>query len=281
MPSLIRSKNYPSFNSLSKYRLYSKNDISAIDQLKSIVKKITIIHINATPNGGGVAELLRSQTNLERNCQLDSQWYYIKAPKKFFVITKKIHNLLQGKKSDLSKAEWDYYVNTNTQLGQKLKRQLDSVANGIVVIHDPQPLLLIDYIPNHFRTIARLHIDLTEPNKPLWNKFQKYLKKYDHIIVSSQVYTSRLASIDKTKISIITPAIDPLSPKNVFMKIYKAQKIIESFGLNCRKPIITQVSRFDPWKDPLGVLSAFSLVQKKWPNVQLVLAGFFGAPEEP
>jgi len=262
---------------------YEKFNTKDYEKLISVLKKIkgkTIIHISATAagGGGGVAEILKSQIPLEISLGLQSHWLIIEASEKFFKITKKIHNLLQGSNDKLTKEEEDFYLKKGQELGKTFEKFLRKFKTGTIIIHDPQPLTIINFIPNNFKTILRIHPDLSTPNKKTLNFLEPFIGKYQTIILSSKDYKKNLWV---KKIKIITPSIDPLSPKNIPMCLSEADKIISSFGLNCSNPIIAQVSRFDKWKDPMGVLKAYRLAKKKIPNIQLVLSGFFLAKDDP
>lgn len=270
--SAVNIKSYKNLN----FKIYQN-----ILEIAKKIKNQKIIHINSTAYGGGVAELLRSQVISEKKLGLKSHWLTIEAPKSFFVITKKIHNLLQGKNDLLTEKEKILYLTINKKLGKLLRYFCQRFKSGIIIIHDPQPLPLISFIPTKFFPILRLHIDLSSPNPTTMEFFRPYIMKYRFVVISNPEYRKSMYWLPKSKIKIIMPAIDPLSLKNKSMNLNTANRILEAHGINTTKPIITQISRFDPWKDPLGVIRAYYLAKNKIPNLQLVLAGFFFAKDDP
>ena len=258
-----------------KYRKFlSKSGVSRIRLLTKSLSNRRIIHINATAVGGGVAEILQSFIPLLKNLGLDIDWYTISAPPSFFEITKQIHNGLQGKKSKLKKKDLKFYLSVNQKLAEKLR----NIKFDLAVIHDPQPLAMIDFWHPSFM-ISRIHIDLSTPDKQLLAFFLPYLNKYEKIVFSLKEFIPK--KISKDKVVIIPPAIDPFTIKNQAYSFKKARKILASLGLDPKRPIIAQVSRFDPWKDPIGVIRAYQLAKKKIPDLQLILIGLFLAADDP
>ena len=246
------------------------------------IRGIPVIHINATAQGGGVAEMLQGQIALERDIGLKSRWLVIDgAPKEFFEATKKIHNLLQGKSGELTEMEKEAYLETNHELRASLQKIIGKYKRGVVMIHDPQPLPLVHCIPDNFAKILRVHIDLSTPNAATLDFLRPHIEKYDKVVLSSKTYKSSFLWLPKSKKEIIMPAIDPLSLKNQPMDLRVAQDILEKFEINCTQPLISQVSRFDPWKDPMGVIKAYYLAKNEIPELQLILAGFAFAKDDP
>ncbi len=242
------------------------------------MRNISILHINSTAQGGGVAELLRSQVPLERDLGLNSSWFVISPPARFFPITKKIHNLLQGHaQENLSRKEKEYYLEILQGMRNDFQRLLKLKSPDIIIIHDPQPLPFIRFIPPEYPALLRLHIDISTPDKTTLEFFRPLILKYRAVVLTSSLYRPLWLSKNKTK--IIMPAIDPFTPKNRTTPTKKAKRILESFSINTDKPIITQISRFDPWKDPLGVIRAYQLAKNKIPDLQLVLAGSFASDD--
>ena len=239
-----------------------------------------IIHINSTSVGGGVAEILKSQVPLENSLGLESFWYVLKAPSSFFKITKKTHNLLQGEKGDLTESEKRYYLDfLFKKVSFDFYEIIKSINPDILIIHDPQPLPLIKFVPSNIKTILRIHIDLSSPNKNTISFLKPFIEKYHKIIFSHKDYRFNLFS--PKKIRIIHPAIDPFSEKNRFLKITQAKEILAFLGINPEKPILTQVARFDPWKDPFSTLKAYYLAKNKYPQLQLVFASIHQAKDDP
>lgn len=282
MIDLVEVINLPS-KDIKSYCSFNKQ---CFDSLISLPKKISgkhVIHINATSaqGGGGVAELLASQIPLERSLGLDSHWFTIQAEPEFFTVTKKMHNLSQGESGSLTRKEKEIYLNTSKELGNSLKKILAKFDSGIVVMHDPQPLALIEFIPSNFSSIFRFHIDISTPNLQVLEFFRPYITKYSSVILSNKAYASSIPWLDKNKIKIIYPSIDLMTDKNKFMAQEIAWKVLEEFEIDPSKPLIAQVSRFDPWKDPVGVIYAYYLAKNSIPELQLVLAGFMVAQDDP
>lgn len=254
------------------YRPFAPRHMAAIRRLARTLEGMKIVHVSATARGGGVAELLKSQIALENAVGLDSRWFTFKAPRRFFAVTKKLHNLLQGKPGTLSKAELAVWRETSWAVGRKLSNALRAIRPAVVVIHDPQPLYLVTDVPRSARTILRLHIDLSTPNPEALAIIRPLLGGYRRIVVSHPSYRLPGAAVPT---DVIMPAIDPLSEKNRPMARETALAVLAASGvaLNPADPLIAQVSRFDPWKDPLGVIRAYYLAKNRIPNLQLILAG--------
>jgi trehalose synthase len=227
-----------------------------------------VVHINATAFGGGVAEMLPTLTPLMRDVGLEAEWQVIEGADEFFNVSKACHNGLQGMDipfTDEMKAVWQRYNEMNAR---KFEGEYD-----FVVVHDPQPAGLLHY---HGRAggkhwIWRCHIDSSHPNSDYWDFFAPYIAEYEASIFTMKEYVG--PGVNPAHLAIIPPTIDPLSPKNTPMAEQEARKIIASFGIDVNRPLITQVSRFDPWKDPLGVIDAYRIVKDRVPEVQLALVG--------
>ncbi len=267
----------------TNFRKYQKITPGIFKQSVNLAKKLRgkkIIHINSTQLGGGVSELLRSQIPLEQSLGLDSHWFIIKAPIQFFKITKKIHNLLQGEAGTLKDSEKYFYLKwLYSQIAPSFEKLISQEKPDIVVIHDPQPLPLIDYLSGETIPILRIHIDLSSPNPNILKFLQPLIKKYKLVIFSHSTYRPSWLPAKKSK--IIMPAINPFARKNKPMAKAKAEKILGLYGINTGQPIVSQVSRFDPWKDPLGTLQAYYLTKNEIPQLQLILAGIFQAYDDP
>ncbi|RJQ13568.1 glycosyltransferase [Candidatus Parcubacteria bacterium] len=277
---VLASKNSSSFD-IKRYSSLNSKIFKAIKTLALKLRGLSVVHISATPKGGGVAELLASQISFENAIGLKSKWFTMEAPSSFFGVTKRLHNLLQGRQGILSQGEKRIYSEVNQQIGKRTPLLFKEIKPNIVIVHDPQPLPMINFLPKETKSIVRLHIDLSTPN-PLATEFMRpSLNLYQQVVLSSKVYKQAFVWLPKQKVKIILPAIDPFSEKNKNMESTAAQSIVEQFGINTTKPIITQVSRFDAWKDPLGVIKAYYLAKNKIPNLQLVLAGFLIAQDDP
>ncbi len=224
-----------------------------------------ILDINSTYMGGGVAEILSSMVPLINNVGIDEDWRILHGNPDFFTITKKFHNALQGGKIHFTEMKKKLYLKTNeefsayTRLGQ----------NQVVIIHDPQPLPLITFYKKRQPWIWRCHIDLTSPNKKLWDFLKNFILQYDIVVISLENYRHKDLYVDQR---VIPPAIDPLSPKNVELSQVTIEKYLKKFHILLDKPIITQISRFDKWKDPEGVIDVFKKVKEEV-DARLILCG--------
>ena len=242
--------------------------IAKLHALAEPLRGARIVHVNATPFGGGVAEMLVTLVPLMRDMELDAEWQVIAGEDEFFNVTKACHNGLQGMSipfTDEMKVTWQRYNEMNAA---RFEGEYD-----FVIVHDPQPAGLLHY---HGRKAGghwawRCHIDTSHPNPAYWDFFAPYITEYEAGIFTMEQYVGPGVSYDY--LAIITPAIDPLSPKNAPMAQDRAQEIVACFGIDVSRPLITQVSRFDPWKDPLGVIDAYRIVKAQVPEVQLALVG--------
>ena len=260
---------------LDKYRSFiPKKQFEEIENLSKDLKGLKVNLVNSTPRGGGVAEILKSLVPLMKGVGLKAEWYTIPGREDFFKITKEMHNALQGKHYDFPfshRKRYLYHMVKSATLMQDMKAD-------IWVIHDPQPAGVIQFLPNFHPSVCRLHIDLSAPNREVWDFVAGFLEMYDKVIVSSEDF---VRPDIKEEAIIFPPAIDPLKPKNQPLKLETARHILNSFGINIKKPLITQVSRFDPWKDPLGVIKAYQATKKEIPDLQLAMVGFFLAQDDP
>ncbi len=228
-----------------------------------------ILHLNSAANGGGVAEILRSEVPLMRNLGIRAEWQVIEPGPDFFEITKKIHNALQGEQIGLTDAEWKRYE----AVSARLARELDPAAWDAIVVHDPQPAAIPFFHPDAggTRWIWRCHLDSSQPLRATQQRFVRYLKPYAGGIFSLEKF--RLPGFAPDHTAIIPPAIDPLSEKNRAMSASEARKIVSRHPVDPEQPYLVQVSRFDQWKDPLGTLEAWRLAKQKIPSLQFVLIG--------
>ena len=263
---------------LEKYKnIISERLFCEISRLAKELQGLRVIHINATPRGGGVAEILKSLVPLMRGVGLRARWHIIPPGRKFFNLTKQIHNALQGKKFSLSFSSRRLYQRYTEKSAEMM---LDMRAD-IWIIHDPQPVGVIHYLSDldFHPSISRIHIDTSDPNTEAWNFIKGFLLQYNRIIFSSKDFVH--PDIPKAKTVIFPVAIDPFIEKNIPLPVSTAKTILKSFGINTDKPLISQVSRFDPWKDPLGVVKAYRVAKKKIPGLQLALVGLFLAQDDP
>ncbi len=214
-----------------------------------------IVHLNATYQGGGVAEILYSLVLLMNDVGINTGWRILHGSQEFFEITKSFHNALQSAQLNLSERKKRIYLQVNEHFSK-----FTHLYHDCVIIHDPQPLSLIRSYRKCQPWIWRCHIDLTEPHEKLWDFLKGFLLKYDQIVFSSEKYFKKDLPIDQR---LMFPAINPLTPKNKDISEKTILEHITGVGIPTDKPIITQVSRLDPWKDPEGVIDVFNLVKEK------------------
>lgn len=249
---------------LNKYRKICGNAvINLICAKANALAKKHIVFISSTYEGGGVAEILNSMVFLFNHIGIAVGWRILHGSHDFFTVTKKIHNALQGEKINLSLRKKELYYETN-----RCFSCYTHLNHDLVVVHDPQPLPLIDFYKKEQPWIFRCHIDLTNPDRNLWEYLRGYIEKYNHIIISKKEYKQNL----NIPCSVIQPAIDPLSTKNQPLTDKVINKYLTKYGISQDKPMIAQISRFDKWKDPLGVIKIFESIRKKI-DCSLVLLG--------
>lgn len=253
----------------------------AIRRAARRLKGLPVFHVSTTAYGGGVAEMLRSQIGFERAAGLQSRWFLFQAPGSFFKVTKKIHNLLQGKPGMLTKPEREHYLEVNHTAEVSFRRMLGKTRCGILMIHDPQPLPLINFVPEGIVPALRIHVDLSTPHAGTVEFLRPLVEKYAAVVMSHRDFLRELPWLPKAKARIVYPAIDPSAPKNTPMALATAQSVLEKLGIHPERPLAVQVSRFDPWKDPLGVIKAYYLAKNEIPELQLVLAGLRFAADDP
>jgi len=238
---------------------------SVIDDLKLLAEKLkdkVIQQINSTAVGGGVAEILNRMTPLLKDLGVDSRWDLIKGGEQFFEVTKKFHNILHGRKAELQKRDFDLFL----EASEKNIAETD-IYGDIVFIHDPQPIALIKKKKDN-KWIWRCHIDISNPDIKVWGFLNGFLRRYDAAVFSSPSFSQQLL----LRQFMVTPSIDPLSEKNIELPQEAIDEVLKKYNIPKDKPIITQISRFDRLKDPLGVIEAYKLV-KKYVDCRLILAG--------
>lgn len=239
-----------------------KGDLLLLQRLAGIFHGRSFLHVNSTREGGGVAEILQRMIPILRSLGIDAQWEVIKGDDAFFEITKKIHNALQGNKEIITEEMWQHHFEVNKQNAANIDLDADAV-----LIHDPQPGPLVEFRKKG-SWIWRCHIDVSNPFKDVYNALGRYALKYDAVIFSVAKF-ARAMNMDEF---IIPPSIDPLSEKNRELTSEEINETVERLGIPPDRPIILQVSRFDKFKDPLGVIKAYRMV-KKYNDCVLVLAG--------
>jgi len=213
------------------------------------------LQINSTYYGGGVAEILDSLVPLMNNVGIETDWRMLRGSPDLFTITKKFHNALQGDSIKLSERKRQLYIDVNEVFSTYCH-----IDQDCIIIHDPQPLPLIKFYRKSQPWIWRCHIDLTDPNAKLWEFLKGFILKYDMVIFSSEKYKKEDLPVEQR---VIVPAINPLSLKNKELSEKDISKYVRRAGIPTDKPVITQVSRMDPWKDPEGLLEIFKRVKEK------------------
>ena len=266
----MRLKPVPtSPQSFDLYRPYIDNRL--FNEVKNLAKSFQnkrVLHINATPRGGGVDRILDSLVPMAKGLGIEAERQVLEVEADFFVITKKIHNSLQGGNELVREAEWQYYEMVNQQLAS----QIATDNWDYIFIHDPQPGAIAHYLPiSNSVKIWRCHLDLSRPNATVAKHFQAYLPSYNGAIFTLPQYI--LPSLKISQIAAMPMAIDPLAPINRLVNLREARQLVAGLRVDIRKPIVVQVSRFDAWKDPVGVVKAWRLARRVVPNLQLVLIG--------
>ena len=246
--------------------IVGSREIEEILDLAKGLKGISVVHVNSTFKGGGVAEILQSIVPLFNLVGIDCRWEVIEGTEKFFRMTKLFHNLLQaipsGRKESITEDMLKEYI----KVSQRNIKKID-LTSDVVIIHDPQPAALIEARKNN-RWIWRCHIDLSNPDRKVWDFLSIYIKKYDAAIFSMQEFVQPLPFT----CYIIPPSIDPLSEKNRELSTSQIKDILRRMEIYSQKPILLQVSRFDYFKDPVGVIKVYRRVKKRI-DCQLILAG--------
>ncbi len=222
-----------------------------------------VAHVNSTFYGGGVAELLSSLTLLMSSVGIRTGWRAIHGPPDFFSITKKMHNALQGAEIHLTEMKSDIYEDVNYE--NALRNHL---GHDFVVVHDPQPLPLVEHFRKRGPWIWRCHIDIEKPHRELWKYLTPFIEQYDAVILTLKEYAQKL----KTPQVFFMPAIDPFALKNHDMNDAVIDERLAHYGIPTDLPLVVQVSRFDQWKDPQGVIEAFKIAREQV-DATLVLLG--------
>lgn len=253
----------------------------ALDELRRLAKPLgglRVVNVNATPTGGGVAEILRSEVPLMRDLGLAAEWRTIEAEPAFFEVTKKIHNALQGAKLTLTEADKAVYIEGQQRNATQLFA--GNQEYDVVVIHDPQPLGLLHFAGrDHARWAWRLHIDSSSPQPEVWAFLRPFLDGYNAAIFTLAAFAP--PDVPPEMVRIIAPAIDPLTPKNRDRPYGEALATLAQIGLDPGRPLVAQVARLDPWKDPIGVIDAYRLAREQVPGLQLALLGVIEAVDDP
>jgi trehalose synthase len=262
-------------NSLADYKdVVGDLPIIKLHQLAAHLKGATVVHVNSTREGGGVAEILNWLVPMMNELGLDASWEVIEGNEPYFNTTKAFHNGLQGKITPVSKSMISAYESTVAANADRLRPRLEKA--DFVFIHDPQPAVLYDLCPNKKgKWIWRCHIDVSHPYRKVWQYLKQKVAGYDASIFSMSEFAQSLPHPE----FLIAPSIDPLSEKNCDLPETEIQEVLDEFGISGDLPILTQISRFDRFKDPIGVIEAFQIV-REWIDAELILAGG-GATDDP
>ena len=251
-------------------RLVGPETIERIRKKAESLRHLHVVHMNSTYYGGGVAELLTPLTLLMNSSGIKTDWRIIHGSPDFFSVTKKMHNALQGARINLSERKISIYESTIYE--NAVRNHLE--ANNMVVIHDPQPLPMIDHYTKRGPWIWRCHVDLSKPNRKAWRYLLPFIEKYDAVILSSKTYRQKL----KTPQVFFMPGIDPFSIVNREMTGEEIKERLHHYKIPTDLPLIVQISRFDRWKDPEGVIEAFKLARRQV-DCTLVLLGDFATDD--
>ena len=251
---------------------------AAVDQLRQLaapLEGLRVVHVNSTRQGGGVAEILAKLVPLKRALGIDACWEVLSGEPEFYRCTKRMHNVLQGARVQLPESWLTVYEKTNARNAEELRSSLEEA--DLVFIHDPQPAPLLRLCPNRKgKWIWRCHIDVSHPQRRPWKYLREWVAPYDASIFSIADFAQTLPHPQY----LIAPSIDPLSEKNVELNEREIAGVLDDFGIDLARPLLLQVSRFDRFKDPVGVVGAYRLAKRFAPDVQLVLAGG-GADDDP
>jgi len=242
---------------------------SLVDEIRERAARLEgkrVLHLSATAFGGGVSEILYTLVPLMVDVGLKCEWHVIYGREEFFNATKLMHNALQGNPLDLSEDQWETW-----RLYNEINARSMSEGWDVCIVHDPQPVAIATMVAEKARRwVWRCHIDLSTPNPFTLERLLPHLEPYPAAVFHMPQYVP--AGME-ARAHIIPPAIDPLAPKNMAFSPEDAVYICEQFGIDVDRPLLCQVSRFDPWKDPRGVIDAYRLVKQELPEVQLALVG--------
>jgi trehalose synthase len=241
-------------------------EIQRLRQLGRSLAGKRVVHVNSTKTGGGVAEILGWMVPMMRELGIDARWEVISGPPEFYRVTKAFHNGLQGVPVTLRRSDFDLHLQVNRENAERLNLESD-----VVLVHDPQPI----YLPQFTRAnrvsqwIWRCHVDASQPSRDIWKHLEGAMSRYTATLFSMAAFTRPLPC----PIFIVPPSIDPLSDKNSAIPEQERLDTLLRLGIDPERPLILQVSRFDRFKDPLGVIEAYRLLKPYYPALQLALAG--------
>jgi trehalose synthase len=244
--------------------------VEELRRLAEPLRGARVLHVNATAFGGGVAEILATLVPLMQDLGLQADWQVMRGAEEFYNVTKAMHNSLQGMLLEWTPQMREIWLRYNQMNADLFDEEYD-----FVVIHDPQPAGMLGMLQQRLGQrpagtwLWRCHIDMTDAQPEVWDLIHPYVEAYDGAIFTMDEYVHD--SLTQPKVYAVPPAIDPLSPKNVELSTSTAEEILTRYGVDPRRPQILQVSRFDPWKDPLGVIDAYRALKQDFPDLQLIL----------
>lgn len=256
-------------------RAVGEDVVAQLQQLAAPLRGMTLVHVNSTRAGGGVAEILNKMVPLTQELGIETRWEIVTGESDFFECTKGMHNTLQGNRIPLSDRLLRVYEQTNAQNAETLRPVLNNAE--FVLIHDPQPAALLRHCPDRKgKWIWRCHIDASHPYRPVWKYLRQFVAAYDASIFSLAAFAQELPHPQY----LVPPSIDPLSDKNIELPPDAVDRVRSKYRLDPERPLLVQISRFDRFKDPIGVINAYKLAKRFLPPIQLVLAGG-GAADDP
>ncbi len=253
---------------VERYRLLVGDDMmDEVSALARDLRGVRICHINSTAYGGGVAELLGRYLPLLQGLGISAEWRLIHGDPEFFAVTKAFHNALQGSHYELPESARHLYLGVNEESARLLEADYD-----LVIVHDPQPAAIRHFAGRRNATwIWRCHVDSSAADPQVSDFLAPYINEYDAFVFTMRDFLP--PHVDGTRASFIAPAIDPFAAKNIDLPHEMCRRAIADSGVDVDRPLLLQVSRFDPWKDPLGVVEAYRMVKREIPDVQLALIG--------
>lgn len=261
---------------LAQYAEITGQDVVGhLYQLAAPLKGMRLVHINSTRLGGGVAEILHKMVPLMNELGIETHWEVISGDQDFYECTKAFHNGMQGRQVSIPDFHFKAYESANAEAAENLRGILEEA--DIVIVHDPQPAALIRHYPRRKnKWLWRCHIDASHPSRAVWKYLYEHVRHYDASVFSLAAFARRLPH----SIYLIPPSIDPLHEKNVDLELEEVAEVRARFGIDPERPTVVQISRYDRFKDPVGVIEAYRMAKRFVPGIQLVLAGG-GASDDP
>jgi len=257
------------------HELVDEETLRDVERLTARLRGLKVGHVNATSRGGGVAEILHSLVPLMNGLGVETDWYCIAPNHEFFQVTKNIHNSLQGGSWQFDSRTHEIFLLQNRRIATEIQ-ELDV---DLWVVHDSQPCPIRVGMHAFRQAIWHCHIDTSTPNRAVWNYLYRYLQGYDRLVFCLPEYVN--GSAPPERVRFLRPAIDPLTVKNQHLAKSNAKEILAGLSIDPERPLVSQVARFDPWKDPLGVVDAYRLAKREVPDLQLALVGVIEAQDDP